>query len=199
MPKSFPEHERAAIDRALRRAADTSLRRSGVRGTTVDELVAAAGISKGAFYTFYRSREALLWQVVKEEERRLIDAIGAIASRPEPIEDRLRTAFQEHLLAVSGLGSLLTEENLALLTRKLPPEVLASDSDAGEQALAELLRAFSLDDSAESISLLHAMVQTLRFVASGTASGDGRVTDRILASLTDAFVAELLIHSREAE
>src|SRR5690625_3822280 len=96
MPKSFPDHERAAIDRALRQAADASLRRSGVRGTTVDQLVAAAGISKGAFYTFYRSREALLWEVVKEEERRLIDAIVAIASGPGPIEDRLRAAFQEH-------------------------------------------------------------------------------------------------------
>lgn len=199
MPKSFPDHERAAIDRALRQAADASLRRSGVRGTTVDQLVAAAGISKGAFYTFYRSREALLWEVVKEEERRLIDAIVAIASGPGPIEDRLRAAFQEHLLAVDGLASLLTEENLALLTRKLPPEVLATDSEAGTQTLAELLRAFSLDDSAESISLLHAMVQTLRFVASGAASGDARITGRILASLTDAFVSELLTDRQAAQ
>jgi len=59
MATAFTKQEETIILEKLKNAAkeiDVSL---GVRRTTVDQLVAAAGISKGAFYKFYASKELL--------------------------------------------------------------------------------------------------------------------------------------------
>ena len=64
MPRAFTQSETAEIEEALRRAAENCLARYGVRKTTVDELARSAGISKGSFYRFHPSKEALFFHTL---------------------------------------------------------------------------------------------------------------------------------------
>lgn len=57
--------------------------RRGLRGTSVEELSRAAGISKGAFYRFFDSKEALLLALVDQMEVALQAEVEA-AVRAEP-------------------------------------------------------------------------------------------------------------------
>jgi AcrR family transcriptional regulator len=59
MPRGFSEQERSIIREKLLLAGQELLARHGVRKTSVDELVRAVGISKGAFYAFFDSKETL--------------------------------------------------------------------------------------------------------------------------------------------
>ncbi len=73
MPKSFTEKERTAIYRALHDACKRSWMEHGYKKTSVDELCRSAGISKGAFYLFYDTKEALFYEVIVGEQSRICD------------------------------------------------------------------------------------------------------------------------------
>ena len=66
MAVSFTEKERVGIVAALRRAAARHAAEEGMRKTTVDELTVEAGISKGAFYKFYPSKEHLFLDMLEQ-------------------------------------------------------------------------------------------------------------------------------------
>src|SRR5688572_9342897 len=54
-----PKPARGDARRALLEAAHTLVRRKGWAGTSVDELCAEAGVTKGAFFHHFASKEAL--------------------------------------------------------------------------------------------------------------------------------------------
>ena len=75
MPKPYTEKERQYITDKLKKEAGDCLKKYGVKKTTVDELVKRAGIPKGTFYLFYRSKEELLLQVINEWQSELHDEL----------------------------------------------------------------------------------------------------------------------------
>ena len=77
--------------RLLSAAVDVFVER-GARRVTVDDLVSAAGYTRGAFYSNFGSVEEVLLEAFKEESERLIEAV--------------RTAVAEHSDADSS-GSLI--------------------------------------------------------------------------------------------
>ncbi len=64
MAKSFTKRERENIKRNLLEAGKESWTRYGCKKTSVDELCRQAGISKGAFYLFFDTKEALFCEVL---------------------------------------------------------------------------------------------------------------------------------------
>jgi AcrR family transcriptional regulator len=95
MPKGFTEAEKAAIRQRLVRAGDKLFSAHGLKKTSVDELAAAAKISKGAFYLFYASKEALFMDVAAAAEQRYREEMLAALDRPAPTpRARLLGAFR---------------------------------------------------------------------------------------------------------
>jgi AcrR family transcriptional regulator len=82
MPKGFSEHEKEIIRQRLLDEGDKLFSKYGLRKTNVEELASAAGISKGAFYNFYESKEALYMDVVERVETRMRQGILAQIDRP---------------------------------------------------------------------------------------------------------------------
>ena len=80
MPRGFTESEKEKIREKLIGACQKRWSRYGYKKTSVEELCRKAGISKGAFYLFFESKEALFCEALcrmKEEIRdgasRIID------------------------------------------------------------------------------------------------------------------------------
>lgn len=73
MPKSFTEKERASIYAALQDACKRNWIEHGYKKTSVDELCKSVGISKGAFYLFYSTKEALFCDVIVSEQNKICD------------------------------------------------------------------------------------------------------------------------------
>ena len=104
MPKGFTDAEKAAIRARLVAVGEWLFTAHGLKKTTVDELAAAAKISKGAFYLFYESKEALFMDVTEAVEVRYRAQILAALERPGPTpRARLFAAFK---LAFDGLKTL---------------------------------------------------------------------------------------------
>ena len=64
MPKSFTEKEREEIRTKLMNACKQNWSKQGYKKTSVDLLCKESGISKGAFYIFFESKEALFCEVI---------------------------------------------------------------------------------------------------------------------------------------
>ena len=84
MPRGFTDQERATIQSALLSHGRALMEAHGLRKISVEELTAAAGISKGAFYLFFASKEELFFEVLQQYEAEVrarllatIDAEGA--------------------------------------------------------------------------------------------------------------------------
>ena len=64
MARSFTKQERENIKKNLQDACKQSWTQYGYKKTSVDELCKQGGISKGAFYLFFESKEALFCEVL---------------------------------------------------------------------------------------------------------------------------------------
>jgi AcrR family transcriptional regulator len=65
VPKAFSEHEKETIRAQMYEKGRKLFEKQGVQKTSVDELAQAVGISKGAFYLFYESKEELFLEILE--------------------------------------------------------------------------------------------------------------------------------------
>lgn len=127
MPRGFTEQERVAVNERLVAAARRSLVERGLRATSVATLAREAGISKGAFYLFYDSKEALVGAVLGAEETALRAALDELmaAAKEQPATELVRFLFQ--IVERHPVMRLLSDpDEAALLFRSMSPEQLAA-------------------------------------------------------------------------
>ena len=74
MARSFTEREKENIKRSLRKACKQSWTQYGYKKTSVDELCKQVGISKGAFYLFFESKESLFCEVLCSVQEQICHA-----------------------------------------------------------------------------------------------------------------------------
>lgn len=130
MPRRFTADEEQRIGAALVEAGRRIMGLRGVRKTSIDELVNAAGIAKGSFYRFYPSKEALALEILAEWEREFHQGISRrfAASAPHghaEVADVLRAVFLEDFpqqVQESGLQGLMEAEEIAHLQQRSDAE-----------------------------------------------------------------------------
>ena len=127
MPKAFSEHEKELILKRLLEQGYKLFSVFGLKKTNIEEIAKAAGISKGAFYSFYDSKEALFLAVVEQSEDRVrqqileaIDLPGATA------RDRLLAVLKKAYALFREIPTLqfITGSDYDLLFRRIPTEKL---------------------------------------------------------------------------
>lgn len=126
MAKAFSDTEKALIKDKLKKGAIEYIQRYGIRKASVDELVKYAGISKGAFYLFYESKELLFFDAIMEYHQQLQDAVSASIQniKGEVTADKLtETIFKVVKDNQSFWASLLANGDLEYIQRKLPEQM----------------------------------------------------------------------------
>jgi AcrR family transcriptional regulator len=67
----------------------------GYHGTSIDDITQAAGVTKGALYWHFKSKEALLKTIIKEFEKQFLDGlIQAVKDVQEDILDKFEKYFR---------------------------------------------------------------------------------------------------------
>jgi AcrR family transcriptional regulator len=167
MPKAFTAQEKEWIRSRLLEQGTKLFAAYGLKKTNVEELAQAAGISKGAFYLFYESKEDLFMDVIELAEQRFRQQILTAIDQPGPSPRArllaiLRKAFD--LAVTMPFLQFLTGSDYELLFRRVRPEKLqahlASDRLFIEDLVARCKRAgIPIQASLEQISgLLYALV-----------------------------------------
>lgn len=125
MPKAFTEQEKELIRERLLEQGHRQFSAHGLRKTNIEELAEAAGISKGAFYLFYPSKETLFMDVVEQVEQRFRQELLSMVDLPGPsprarLFALLHRAF--HRVKTIPLLRFLTGSDYDLLLRRVPLE-----------------------------------------------------------------------------
>ena len=144
MPPAFSTEERARITRLLLDTGYELFTRQGLRKTSLEELVAPAGMAKSSFYQFFDSKEALYLELMLREagtvKRKVIDqALRTTDDTREGLRRFLRASLDE--LATNPLWRRLTThpDEMQAVAHKLDPDRVAGISDNPATALAEYI------------------------------------------------------------
>ena len=142
MAGAFNQQERTAIQKNLINAAQKYAVSVGMKHTSVDALSKEAGISKGAFYSFFQSKEALFLAMFErmhlhmygsaEKALREHKQLPPKVRAAKAIQEAIRVFIQHDLIA-------FMQEDLPILLRKLPQSVLSEHYHDDEKHIKELL------------------------------------------------------------
>ncbi|HXZ05398.1 MAG TPA: TetR/AcrR family transcriptional regulator [Ktedonobacteraceae bacterium] len=201
MPKAFTEQEKELIRTRLLEQGHKQFSAYGLRKTNIEELAEAAGISKGAFYLFYASKEALFMEVVEQVEQRFRQELFAMIDLPGPSpRARLFALLQQvfHRLKTIPLLRFLTGTDYDLLVRRVPLETFQEHLVNDRVFLNELITRCSNAgiplrvQPEEMISLLYPLVLTILHEDeyAGVFSPGGSV-DVLLELIAAVFLGEI--------
>ena len=139
--KSRSNQERTSATRsALLTAARELLIRKGYAATSTPEIVAAAGITRGALYHHFTDKQDLFRAILEEEARAVAEEIEHAAPDGMPVRDALVAGSLAYLRAmtVRGRTQLLLIDGPAVLGTSV---MFALDSQHAGRTLREGLRA----------------------------------------------------------
>lgn len=99
MARSFTEREKENIRRSLQEACKQSWTQYGYKKTGIDDLCRQAGISKGAFYIFFESKEALFCEVLCSVQEQICDTASAMIEKRSDkygVAEALKFVYREY-------------------------------------------------------------------------------------------------------
>jgi len=134
-----PRVPRPGVHDALLHAARDEFSRRGVDRARVEDIALRAGISKGAFYLHFRTKEDAFREIVQ----RLLGALHDHAERRQEVEDRIsreEAAGPAPLARRLDAESAIDAELLDLLWRNR--QILAALDGSGGQPCGELVADF---------------------------------------------------------
>ena len=150
MATAFSEKERKKIIASLRNTARKVALKGSMNKVTVEELASKAGISKGAFYRFYSSKELLFLEILEETHTQVYGKAGQLLSQSCAVTRKDLAAETIlnvcRLLEESGMVPFM-ENDLPLLLQNLPEDVLNAHYHGDEHHVLELLHRIDPDSS----------------------------------------------------
>jgi AcrR family transcriptional regulator len=142
MATAFSEDERERIKIKLNHVAQECLGRFGVKKTTVEQLAKMAGISKGAFYIFYPSKEILFFNVLEEYQKLVfVEAL----SKLNKIDNINIHGFTDLIYEIyqrvrhSFIMNIVQNQEFEYLMRKIPQEYILNHHSFDDMLAKNLL------------------------------------------------------------
>lgn len=153
MPR-FTENEKDIIRQTLMEKGKDLFLLFGLRKTSIDSIIAASGIAKGTFYTFFRSKEELYLEIWLEEEAKYNQYLTEImlsAQTPKDMIIQVCKGTFEYLQSNPFHRNLYERDETEYLIRKLPPGQYQSLIEQDNSTFIPLLE--KLQQSGEIIEI----------------------------------------------
>jgi len=189
MARSFSDRERETIRRALIDACKQCWTRFGYHKTGVRELADMAGISAGAFYQFFDSKEVLFVAAAQDFQDELVQLFHGNMTRYPG-----KRGLAESIKAVAGeisQASWLTAmwEEWPAIARKLPAQFVEQDFQRDAVRIGDILAQYGLRPR-QSTQMVTQIIDILLSSISRTQFMPGQ-TDEAFNFVIDAVVDAL--------
>jgi len=198
MPKAFSEHEKETIRAQMREKGKQLFEKQGIKKTSVDELARAAGISKGAFYLFYESKEELFMEILEGLEMDFRGRIFDFSLHPErDARQRLARLFRDALLTWDEYPLLKNfgRSDYEYLARKLPAPRVQAHANRDNEFVGEFIKRIKREGIAVKTSprVVSNLMKSLFFVGlhrEDLGTEAYAVSMEILADLVARYITE---------
>jgi len=146
LPRGFTDQERENIKLRLLESGRDLFGRYGIKKTNVEDLAKKSGISKGAFYQFFSSKEELYFAIIRDYETKQHNEIYNLLSSNS---ENARIQFKQVFLAVMEqvdkdpfFKRFLNGEEYDYLRQKFTQEQLQDALDADVDFAASLVESW---------------------------------------------------------
>jgi AcrR family transcriptional regulator len=142
MPKAFTSSEKEIIQQRLLDQGFRLFSAYGLKKTNIEEIARAAGISKGAFYLFYTTKEELFFDVVEVAEKQFRVEVLAELELPGPTpRARLFAALKKafSLWKMIPILQMFSRSDYDLLFQHIPHEKVVEHLNADQTFIKELM------------------------------------------------------------
>jgi len=198
MPKAFSEHEKETIRAQMRTKGKKLFEKRGLKKTSVDELTEAVGISKGAFYLFYESKEELFLEILEELEVDFRSRIFDFSVKPKEDARSLLAHLLNSALLTWDRYPLLKDFGMAdyeYLARKLPPERLQAHANRDNEFVNDFVKSVKREGVIVKASarVISNLMKSLFFVSLHRSDlGDSAYieTMKVLTGLVAGYIVE---------
>jgi len=170
MPKAFSEHEKETIRLQLREKGIKLFEKQGLKKTSVDELAQAAGISKGAFYLFYESKEELFMEILEGLETDFRTRVFDFSANSKSNARKLLAKLLKDVLLTWDQFPLLKNFSRAeyeYLARKLSPQRIQAHVNSDNRFVEEFIKRIKREgiDVKASPQVISNLMKSLFFVS----------------------------------
>jgi len=193
MAKAFSDTERGLIRTRLEKAAEEFMQTRGIKKTSVDELAAAAGISKGAFYQFFPSKEELFFAVIMNWHESIdTELMQKLSGLKSPGAADLVSVIMHffRMAASSFFPKLIASGEIELLMRKLPPELSARHMETDEEFMSGIVAFFPGLESVSAARYASALRAIFLLLLHRSEIGEAHFDD-VLEMLVSGVVARM--------
>jgi AcrR family transcriptional regulator len=187
MPKIVTEHEKDMVREAMFTQGIELIRKKGVKRITVEDITSATHIGKGSFYSYYNSKEELLYSIIKKSEIRMFERVEAVLSENANLNERLVKVLKEIYLAADSIVLYVSPSDIELLLRKLPAEVADREASKSNNYFSRTLSLCGIDESRCEMDVLAYLMNALHFVGSTDMSFGERGREKALDLLVHAI------------
>lgn len=166
MPKIVTEHEKEMVREAMYTKGIELIRKKGVKRVTVEDITIAANIGKGSFYSYYNSKEELLYTIIKKSEKRMFERVESVLSEKIKLKERLVKALKEIYLAADSIVLYVSPSDIEYLLRKLPDEAVDWESVKSNDYFSRTLALCGIDESRCEMDVLAYLMNALHHIGS---------------------------------
>jgi len=169
MPKMILEYKKAVISKIIQTALDI-FSKNGYRGTTMDDIAKELGVSKGALYSYFKSKDDILKEIFQTNHQILREILCKSLDS------------QDYLQTMEKAYKLMTEKYHEFIHTSFEIFALAShDKD---------MRKIVREDHEKDIEVIREFVQNL--MKKGSIRTD--VDPHIMAQLIDALFTGIWVN-----
>lgn len=128
MASGFTEREKIIIANNLLERGKELFSVFGIKKTSIADLTKAVGIAQGSFYSFFKSKEELYFEILEKEEKTLKEKIlknfNIYEADARSFKDFLLSGLRE-VEKNTFLKTLYNRDEFEVIVRKLPEEKIA--------------------------------------------------------------------------
>ena len=165
MPKPLTEEQKLATMDVMYQKGLHLVRTKKLKNITVEDVTSAAGIAKGTFYVYYKSKEEFLYQLLNRFEIELTESVAAAAHSDGTLKSKVSHILKDIYLAQDSIAFSLSPEDVAWLLSKLPPHITAQ-KETGQNNFVLLFLALGIQPCKCTSSTIHHLADCLGHIAS---------------------------------
>ena len=178
MPKVYPEYRKEAKSRVIR-AAVGLFSKKGYHDTTMDDIAGELGVSRGAIYLYFESKEAILQEIFLLNQKSLRNMLEQYGDEPDP------------LIMAEKLFDKISEAKRA----RMPIHFEMVSIAAYDAAVRKMM----LEDSERHLEVTRAFVQHHMDKGNIRNDVDPRILANLIISLTVGSMEKMIIGADPAE
>jgi len=146
VPRGFTDVEKKNIHDRLIKSGKEAFGHYGIKKTSVEDLARQSGISKGAFYQFFPSKEDLYFAIIRNyETKHQKEMYEILSQKTKDDRELLKTVMKSVLDQVDRdpfIRRLLGKEEFDYLWQKFTPEQLEDAMEADVDFATQLVEAW---------------------------------------------------------